>query len=93
MRKGVGWGVRSGGRFNRLYDQPVHDSELNPLLGPGTGHRGLRTNDPEMLVVKDMPGQEKMSQDILDFAKPLLELSEDVEWKMTILDEIGRAHV
>lgn len=83
---GVGCLVRSGGRFNRLYDQPGQVSESNPLLGAGIGHRGWRTNDPEMLVVKDMPGQEKMSQVILDFAKPLLELSDDVEWKMTILD-------
>lgn len=38
------------------------------------------------MVVKDMPGQEKMSEIILDLAKPLLDESDEFDWKLTALD-------
>ncbi len=38
------------------------------------------------MVVRDMPGQEKMSAIILDLAKPLLEESDEFDWKLAALD-------
>ncbi len=63
-----------------LREDPPPSPDLNGFS------RRARRQEPELVVVKDMPGQEKMSEIILDLAKPLLEESEEFDWKLTALD-------